>query len=222
MKSNSFGPNYDNDILSTICNSVNLPKENIYYLENREDLNGFYYNYNEVFGNEFFEKIQELILNLTKKIKNNDMIEEESDEEDDEEDKDEEESSGISQVHLNVQSLIKTIFYASIFEKKLIYTLPKILSTIINSLKTISLANKEVFSPIDKKLISEILNEICNNIKTSNHLYRERLTHQICMIAFSFWDCCKGEGLSHLIIQLRPQNIKRNKLTRYKKYLKKN
>jgi hypothetical protein len=210
----SFQTLNDQEILSTICNAVDLPAFQVSSLSNKINDHSICFPLEEFVGASFMERLTDYIIFFTKKLqKNENELDIESDD-DEEEDEDEDQDSGLTLCKNNIQSLIKLVFYRSKFDKKMIFKFPEIIQNLIENLKSGSTSDNYVFTNSNKQIISNVIHQICSGFTEFSHIYKQKVSQQICFIAFSFWDCCKGEGLSHLISQLRPNNVKRNNLSR--------
>lgn len=212
---NSFETKSDAEILSTICSAVESPSIAFANLPNKVDSNSMYFSLEQTVPATFGDEIGDFMLAFVQKltVKEEDMsIQEESDAEADSEGEDE--SSGVTLCRANIQALVKLVLFLSKSNKKWLFFLPQISSTLITNLKSESSQKSVVFGETHKKIISDVLHEICGRLAVFSHSHRDVVSRQMAMVAFSFWDSCKGDGLVHLLSQLRTQNVKRKNLSR--------
>ena len=217
MNWNSFDSVNDKDILATICNAVDLPVIELTHLANRKNDNMIYFVLEDFANSNFMSKITDYMLFFIKKTQQRQEKELEIETEDEEED---DSDIGLTLCRNNIQSLIQFVFYVSKFDKKQLFALPQIIKTLMTQLNSgsdstsDSLLNPNIYSISTKRLISNVIHQICTGIQNLNHTYKSKVSQQICLVTLSFLDSCKGEGLVHLISQLRPNNVKRSNLSR--------
>ena len=234
--STSILKNSDQEVLSTISTALNIKLSESEELAVVSENGIFYFCLDDVVPPAFISKINENISRViqatfgetSNQIHKESIIEEDNEEEvsiqeesdTEEESVEEEETSGMAICQRNIHSLLDLVLFTAKFNKKMLFKVVSVTNQIILELgnhgaKNLTEKSLLIFESNSKVLIKKIFEGLFQSLGSKDFPYKEAVSRKLSILAWVFWDCCRNQGLGQLVEQLKRNNIRRQKSSRY-------
>lgn len=211
--------NFQHEMLSSLCSILSTSTENLMQVQTKTNSQNYLIlSLCEVFGDDLNNSIFVLIhkvLSNQKSLNNLNKIEEEDSDNEDQDEEDQIEES--NQLLNSINSIFEIIVFVSKYDSNMLFSVVdcfKSIGTILGNKNKQNSSNKslKLFSSFEIEFISKIGKNLIELINTKNlKCQKEVVNKQVILIEWAINECYYKKGISNLIIQLKPFNIKKSK-----------